>query len=200
MSKLNSTKEELLKLFPLRLDNLHVYYSYNNLPGVNVENINIIYYQKNTHDDRRNWDDYNTWLIEFGEKNKNEESPSQRLPKSIDKLYDKYYHLFEKGSLKKEDKIVLNISLQAKSDKSVYLMYIRRNKDEEFKKLGEKTFLKYKSWLKEIGFEYIYLIPVDDKKEYWRSLGFVHVINEKLSKQNFLKDKHITPTHHYQEI
>jgi hypothetical protein len=199
MSKLNFTIDELLKLFPLKLDNLDVYYSYNDLPGTNVENINIIYYQKNTDDDRRNWDDYNKWLIEFGGKNDGE-LPSQKLPSSIDKLYDKYYHLFEKGSLKKEDKLVLNISLQAKSDKSVYLMYIRRNKDEEFKKLGEKTFLKYKNLLKEKGFEYIYLIPVDDKKEYWKNLGFAHVINENPSKQNFLRDKHITPTHHYQEI
>ena len=132
MTNLNFTKEELINIFPRDLDNLSVEF----LDG---NGVNVIYFQKDTFDSRRDWDRYESYLRAKKEISANPRyaSINLKLPYDFDILYDENYSLIKNGKFSKNDKLLLNVVLKQKGSR-IFLDEIVRNMGEDLRGLGRE--------------------------------------------------------------
>lgn len=171
---LDTTAEELLKLFPRDLPNLEV------VTFQNPNNLFCVYFQKKTPDPRRNWSAYQKWLRKKKRLNNQcrvEEAMNLPFPSDFDSIYDQCSSLVKKGSIQPDDKVILEIYIldQERSNiNSAFLSHIERNKDSALKGLGSEFYQAMLPWLIGKGYEFLVLAPdlaVPHLKSYWQSQG-----------------------------
>jgi len=155
-------RAELLELFPRKLEGLDVVITENS-----SNRLSAVYVQKDTYDERREWEAYNRWL-----NSSDEEEVMYGFPTSFDRIYEQNMENVRGGLISNDDKISMIWSDEGNS--VARLDYIRRNMDPELRGLGKECYENMLVWLKEIGYRFVVLVPSNNKaKKFWNGNGLV---------------------------
>ncbi|MGE0793693.1 MAG: hypothetical protein AB7V77_05945 [Candidatus Woesearchaeota archaeon] len=189
---------ELLDLFPFELDNLKIFVKENK---TTEKRLKAVYYQENTFDGKRNWDDYEQYLRDIKSAENKGKISKVKLPETIDSIYNLEYKLIEDGKLSKTDKLILSLNSLQENDFVIYVAYIKRNFDLNLKGLGREVYFNLRNAFAEKGLKYFSCIPVEEKlKKEWAEWGMQSARNLSEKKQKELEKIGISFMHYFEKI
>lgn len=146
----------------------------NNLYAIMPKNyddyLHIIFYQKNTNDEKRDFSRCEKW-------NYDDEIYYNKWKKdSLDIIYYVNSDFIKQGILSKEDKLLLSLKITKDCDKNkiAFIDGFQRNSDEKLKGIGNIFYQNLKNFLREKNFNYITCIPHNNPKiiSWWKDKGF----------------------------
>ncbi|MFH1432295.1 MAG: hypothetical protein ABIG84_03690 [archaeon] len=194
MYDLKTDPYQLMNIFPREIADLDVV-----VPINNSGELLVIYIQKETEDNYRNWDSYNQWQERsMDAAEKDELTIDTPLPDDLDPIYHRYIRYIEDNTISQNDKIVLAFHLYQKSGNIVNLAYIERNMADDFKGIGGECYRNILPWLKDKGYDFLTGMPVTQGAEnYWKQKGQVlvdslpdkekdYLIKSGISKESFV--------------
>lgn len=162
-ANLKSAKQDLLNLFPINLDGLAVY-----VPINSEDDLHMIFYQKNTYDERRN---FNIAFSSF----KGIKTHQERKEK-LDDIYLANWKFIQCGLLGLNDKLLLDINLENEVDLDsvAYICNVNRHQDSNLKGVGKNFYKNLRNYLLQKDFNYVSCIPANSElqKKVWSKYGF----------------------------
>ncbi|MFZ5954834.1 MAG: hypothetical protein ACOYT4_00230 [Nanoarchaeota archaeon] len=188
MPNLNISPNKLLEIFPRKFENLNLV-----APKNNLTELEIIYFQKDTDDVRRNWKIYEDFLERDKihlEQQKSRVRSNLKLPDNFDAIYHDHLSFIQENLISRKDKILLYIYLR--NDFEIYkdiinLSFIQRNHSKKLKGIGDEFYDNLSVLLTNSGFRYVKAQPLNKKLEkFWKSKGFVKIEDLAETEQEYL--------------
>lgn len=190
MPNLEAQVDELIKIFPRRMEGLDVALIINK-----PEELKFIYVQRETKDARRNWVAYEELQRRNSEYMQRQQGMIKlplrgHSPVDFDDIYLGSMSYIRDGLISPIDRVLLEVHLiqytETKED-VIYLTHIQRNRGPDLKRLGEEFYNSMLTWLKKKGYHFLKALPNGPRlNSYWQQLGQVPIASLNVEQREYL--------------